>query len=441
MSGLALSGAENASQLDARDQLRHLRDEFHIPKPPSLQASEASERRSIYLCGNSLGLQPKGTRALLSEELDVWAEQGVYGHHLHPNSRPWIDIDQCVSEETAKIVGAKRPEVAVMGTLTSNLHFLMAAFYRPTELKYKIIIEDKAFPSDYYAIESQVSWHGLDPADAIISISPRQGEYTLDTDDIIKTIQENGESVAMILLPGVQYYTGQLFEMEKITKCAKGHDIIVGWDLAHAVGNVELSLHDWQVDFAVWCSYKYLNSGPGGIAGIFVHESRSKQARLTGWWGHDRASRFKMENNFIAIPGAAGFQHSNPSVMATVCLLGSLRVFAKTTMKALREKSICLTGYLEELLLADRETAKYYKIITPGNPSERGAQLSLLFEGGIMDAVFRKLEIAGIIADKREPDVIRVAPAPLYNSYEDVFMFSRKLQEAIAEVSSAVTVS
>ncbi|KAK6521930.1 Kynureninase (L-kynurenine hydrolase), variant 2 [Arthrobotrys megalospora] len=338
----------------------------------------------------------------------------------------------------AKIVGAYRSEIAVMGTLTSNLHFLMAAFYRPTDLRYKIIVEDKAFPSDYYAIESQVLWHGLDSSDAIISISPRPGQYTLDTDDILKVIEEHGSSVAMVLLPGVQYYTGQLFEMEKITKYAKKHDIIVGWDLAHAVGNVELSLHDWQVDFAVWCSYKYLNSGPGGIAGIFVHESRSDQGRLTGWWGHDRASRFKMENNFVAIPGAGGFQHSNPSVLATVCLLGSLKVFAQTTMKVIREKSIHLTGYLEELLLADEETAKFYEIITPKNPSERGAQLSLLFKDGIMDTVFRKLELAGIIADKRDPDVIRIAPAPLYNSYEDVFKFSQKLREAVLEASGAV---
>ncbi|RVD90000.1 uncharacterized protein DFL_000983 [Arthrobotrys flagrans] len=441
MSGTNPLTAQNASELDSRDHLRHLRDEFHIPKYQNLQGPQttdgAVDSQAIYLCGNSLGLQPKGTRALLSEELDVWADQGVYGHHRHPNSRPWIDIDECVSEETAKIVGAHRSEVAVMGTLTSNLHFLMAAFYRPTDTKYKVIVEDKAFPSDYYAIESQVRWHGLDPLDAIISVSPRPGQYTLDTRDILKVIEEHGASTAMILLPGVQYYTGQLFEIEKITKSAKGRDIVVGWDLAHAVGNVELSLHDWQVDFAAWCSYKYLNSGPGGIAGIFVHEARSDQGRLTGWWGHDRASRFKMENNFVAIPGAGGFQHSNPSVMATVCLLGSLRVFAKTTMKAIREKSVRLTGYMEDLLLSDEETRKFYEIITPRNPSERGAQLSLLFKDGIMDAVFQKLELAGIIVDKRDPDVIRVAPAPLYNSYEDVFKFSQKLKEAILEASQA----
>ncbi|KAK6502110.1 Kynureninase (L-kynurenine hydrolase) [Arthrobotrys conoides] len=439
MSGV--TPAQNASELDSSDNLRHLRDDFHIPKHQNLQgphvAGGGSGSQAIYLCGNSLGLQPKGTRALLLEELDVWADQGVYGHHHHPNSRPWIDINDCVSEESAKIVGAHRSEVAIMGTLTSNLHFLMAAFYRPTDTKYKVIVEDKAFPSDYYAIESQVLWHGLDPSDAIISISPRPGQHILDTRDILQLIEDNGASTALILLPGVQYYTGQLFEIEKITKSAKSHGIVVGWDLAHAVGNVELSLHDWEVDFAAWCSYKYLNSGPGGIAGIFVHEARSDQGRLTGWWGHDKASRFKMENNFIAIPGAGGFQHSNPSVMATVCLLGSLRIFAKTTIRAIREKSVRLTGYMEELLLADQETGKFYDIITPRNPSERGAQLSLLFKDGIMDVVFKKLELAGIIADKRDPDVIRVAPAPLYNSYEDVFIFSQKLKEAILEVSVA----
>ncbi|KAK6496531.1 Kynureninase (L-kynurenine hydrolase) [Arthrobotrys musiformis] len=443
MAGTALPTAQRASELDSRDQLRLLRNDFHIPKHPDFQDSchatnKELDCQPIYLCGNSLGLQPKGTRALLLEELDVWADRGVHGHHNHPKSRPWIDIDECVSEEMAKIVGAHRSEVAIMGTLTSNLHFLMAAFYRPTDTRYKVIVEDKAFPSDYYAIESQVRWHGLNPSDAIISITPRPGQYTLNTSDIIEVIQEHGSSVAMILLPGVQYYTGQLFEIEKITKIAKASGITVGWDLAHAAGNVELSLHDWQVDFAAWCSYKYLNSGPGGIAGIFVHEARSEQGRLTGWWGHDRASRFKMENDFIPIPGAGGFQHSNPSVMATVCLLGSLRIFAKTTMRAIREKSVLLTGYMEELLLADEQTAKFYQIITPRNPSERGAQLSLLFKGGIMDAVFHKLELAGIIADKRDPDVIRVAPAPLYNSYEDVFNFSMKLREAILEVSQAV---
>ncbi|KAK6331082.1 Kynureninase (L-kynurenine hydrolase) [Orbilia javanica] len=436
---MALVTLESASELDSRDHLRHLRDEFHIPKHPNPHGSRgadgATDHQAVYLCGNSLGLQPKGTRGLLLEELGVWADQGVYGHHNHPSSRPWIDIDGCVSEEMAKIVGADRSEIAVMGTLTSNLHFLMAAFYRPTDLKYKIIVEEKAFPSDYYAIESQVQWHGLKSSDAIISVSPQPGQHTLDTHDILKVIEDNGASTAMILLPGVQYYTGQLFDIEKITKFARFHDIIVGWDLAHAVGNVELSLHDWQVDFAAWCSYKYLNSGPGGIAGIFVHETRSSQGRLTGWWGHDRASRFKMDNNFVAIPGAGGFQHSNPSVMATVCLLGSLNVFAKTSMKDIREKSVRLTGYMEELLLADEETRGFYEIITPRNPSERGAQLSLLFKHGIMDAVFQKLERAGIIADKREPDVIRVAPAPLYNSFGDVFKFSQEFKEAVLEAS------
>ncbi|KAF3941394.1 Kynureninase [Dactylella cylindrospora] len=422
-----------------------------------------SKNISIYLCGNSLGLQPKETQILVSEELQVWAHQGVFGHHMHPKGREWIEIDERVTGEMAKIVGALQTEVAVMGTLTSNLHFLMASFYRPTEKRFKILIEDKAFPSDYYAVESQVMWHGLDPSQAIISLSPRTGNYSLQTDDILKAIDDHAETTALLLFSGVQYYTGQLFEIEKITRYAKDRGVIVGWDLAHAAGNVLLKLHDWQVDFAAWCSYKYLNSGPGGIGAIFVHENQSGNGRLTGWWGHNKSSRFLMDNSetphhlspprldqidceglkpadcciqmrveFVAIHGAGGFQHSNPSVLATVCLLGSLRVFAKTTMQALVEKSRKLTGFLEELLLSDKDGRAHYEIITPKDPLQRGAQLSLLFKGGIMEEVHRQLELAGIVVDERKPDVIRVAPAPLYNTYQEVFQFSLELQKAIA---------
>ncbi|KAF3930785.1 Kynureninase [Dactylellina cionopaga] len=409
MGNEAVPSLQTALELDAQDDLHHLRSEFHFPgsiagaerKEYSNSPTE-TEERIIYLCGNSLGLQPRETKSLVLEELQVWANRGVHGHHNHPKSRPWVDIDENVTNEMAKIVGALRSEVAVMGTLTSNLHFLMASFYRPSSSRYKIIIEDKAFPSDYYAVESQIIWHGLEPSDAIISIAPKPGRYTLDIQDILKTIDEQQGATAMILLSGVQYYTGQLFEMERITEFAKQRGITVGWDLAHAVGNVELSLHDWGVDFAVWCSYKYLNAGPGA---------------------------------FVAIPGAAGFQHSNPSVLSTVCLLASLRVFAKTSMKALRTKSTKLTSYAEKLLMADEETVKHFEIITPSNPSERGAQLSLLFKNGIMEAVYKKLERAGIVADKRQPDVIRIAPAPLYNTYEEVYRFSAKLQEAILDVT------
>ncbi|EWC44097.1 hypothetical protein DRE_07154 [Drechslerella stenobrocha 248] len=420
------------TELDALDDLNHFRDEFNIPSCTTLgnlNSSDAEdlERPAIYLCGNSLGLQPKETKNLVLEELQVWAERGVNGHHKHPKSRPWVDIDATVTEEMATIVGALCSEVAVMGTLTANLHFLMAAFYRPTASRYKIIIEDKAFPSDHYAAGSQLAWHGFDPADALITLSPPIGQYTLDTSDILRIIEDNRESTAMILLPGVQYYTGQLFEMEKITKFAKDRGIVIGWDLAHAVGNVELNLHDWNVDFAVWCSYKYLNSGPGAIGGIFVHESQSKRGRLTGWWGHDKATRFTMENEFSAIPGAAGFQHSNPSVLATVCLLGSLRVFSRATMKAIREKSIRLTGYMEKRLLSDQESSEHYTIITPRSYFERGAQLSLLFKGGIMEPVYEKLEAAGIVVDKRQPDVIRVAPAPLTVATSDQILVPETL--------------
>ncbi|EPS38791.1 hypothetical protein H072_7448 [Dactylellina haptotyla CBS 200.50] len=437
------SPLQTALDLDAQDVLHHFRDKFHIPT--NILYSEGASKpknpidvesyKAIYLCGNSLGLQPKSTQALLLDELKVWADRGVYGHHEHPKSRPWIDIDQTVTKEMANIVGGLQSEVAVMGTLTSNLHFLMAAFYKPTRERYKIIIEDKAFPSDYYAIESQVNWHGLDPSATLISISPKPGSYVLDTRDILSLIDEQKSTTAMLLLSGVQYYTGQFFEMETITKFAKERGITVGWDLAHAVGNVELQLHDWGVDFAAWCSYKYLNSGPGGIGGIFVHETQSNQGRLSGWWGHDKSTRFAMENEFVAIPGASGFQHSNPSVLATVSLLGSLNIFAETTMKELRSKSMRLTTFMEDLLIADEATAKNFEIITPRNPVERGAQLSLLFKNGIMEDVYKALELAGIVVDKRRPDVIRVAPAPLYNTYEEVFKFVMELRDILKNIN------
>ncbi|KAI9014852.1 pyridoxal phosphate-dependent transferase [Gaertneriomyces semiglobifer] len=388
----------------------------------------------IYLCGNSLGLQPKKTRKLLEEELDVWASAGVQGHFNHPYGRPWVSIDDHVIAESARIVGAQNHEVTIMNSLTANLHFLMISFYRPTTHRYKIMMEAKSFPSDYYAIESQVSLHGFSPKDAIIEVEPRNGEDTIRTEDILQRIEEEGDKVALVLFSGVQYYTGQFFELDRITSAAKKKGCMVGFDLAHAVGNVPLRLHDWEVDFACWCTYKYLNAGPGGIGGAFVHEkhARSQLPRLAGWWGTDPAQKFVMDHVFRPIPGANVYRVSNPNVLATTSLLGSLQVFARTTPEDLRAKSVLLTGYLEVLLMG----VQGFKILTPSESHQRGCQLSLLFDGGLMLPVFEELQRAGIVVDERKPDVIRVAPTPLYNTFTDVWTFVKILKEAIERARS-----
>ncbi|KAJ3042958.1 hypothetical protein HDV00_006265 [Rhizophlyctis rosea] len=323
-----------------------------------------------------------------------------------------------------------------MNTLTGNLHFLMVAFYRPTAARHKILMEAKSFPSDYYAVESQVKFHGYDPTKAIVQIGPRPGEHNLRTEDILKIIEEEGDTVALILFSGVQYYTGQFFELDKIAAAGKAKGCVVGYDLAHAVGNVPLRLHDWDVDFACWCTYKYLNAGPGGIGGAFVHEKHfnSDLPRFAGWWGTDPKTKFNMEHTFQPIPGAASFRVSNPNVLATVSLLGSLQVFAQTSMTALREKSILLTGYLERLL-DDLPTRSKFEILTPRNPEERGCQLSLLFKDGVMMELFTQLRKNGIICDERKPDVIRVAPTPLYNTFVEVWQFVRTLRDILENVN------
>lgn len=409
---------EFAQSQDQIDILFPFRERFLFP--------QHEEKDVRYFCGNSLGLQPKSVGYLMQCELDDWASFGVEGHTQARN--PWLYYHHLFSAGLARIVGADKDEVVAMNTLTVNLHLLMLSFYRPTKERYKIIMEAGAFPSDQYAIETQVKMYGYDPNEAIIEIAPREGAYTIDEEDIYNAIQEAGDSLALVLFGGVNYYTGQYFNLEKITTAAHEVGAYAGFDLAHAVGNVPLQLHDWNVDFACWCSYKYLNSGPGGVGGVFVHEKHGNNPetfRLAGWWGNEEETRFKMKKGFYPQKGAASWQMSNAPVFNMVAHRASLDIYDKAGMKALREKSIDLTNYLEWLL--STITHLPFVIITPKNQEQRGAQLSLLFlERG--REVFDNLTAAGIVADWREPDVIRIAPVPLYNTYEDVYTFYEVLK-------------
>ncbi|KAG5438933.1 hypothetical protein PCANB_002263 [Pneumocystis canis] len=425
-----------AKFLDENDPLALLRYEFEWPNNKekiineiineennTLKTSSLRETH-IYLCGHSLGLLPKRTRELINEELNIWAECAVEGHERHPYGRAWINVGSMVSKMMAPIVGAQINEVVVMNALTVNLHFLMASFYRPNVCRSKILMETHSFSSDYYAVISHVRWHGLDPENEVLLLPLEEGQYIWTTEHVLATIDKHAHELAMILLPGIQYYTGQAFDIYKITKYAKSKGIIVGWDLAHAVGNIELKLHEWEVDFAAWCTYKYLNSGPGGIGAVFIHEHHANHfPRLLGWWGNNEKTRFDMINEqFDPLYGALGYQVSNPSVLSVVSLLGSLELFSKVSMSSIRQKSILLTGYLEYLLLSMCSDT-YFKIITPKVPEERGAQLSLRFNKGLTKVVFDQLQVKGVIVDLRKPDVIRVAPVPLYNTFKDVFDF------------------
>ncbi len=412
-----------AKALDAGDPLSGFRNEFEMPL-----AHDGSE--SIYLTGNSLGLMPKRTRDHVNAELDDWARLGVDGHL---NARhPWLPYHEFVTEPLARLVGAKPIEVVAMNSLTVNLHLLLVSFYRPTSERYKIIIEKGAFPSDRYAVESQVRFHGYDPTTGLIELAPRDGESCLRTDDVLAAIDREGESTALILLGGVNYYTGQAFDMRAITEAGHKHGCIVGFDLAHAAGNLELRLNEWDVDLAAWCSYKYLNAGPGGIAGIFVNERHARSfdlPRFAGWWGHDKATRFKMGPDFVPLEGAEGWQLSNPPILQLAALRASLEIFDAATMPALRLRSERLTGYLERLLKAI--ATERITIITPSEPSERGCQLSIR----VRDAdrsLFDALTARGVVADWREPDVIRVAPVPLYNNFSDVVRFASILSDCLA---------
>jgi kynureninase len=408
-----------AQEQDAIDFFNSYRSRFLFPQHEGKDA--------VYFCGNSLGLQPQSTAYLMQQELKDWATYGVEGHFRANN--PWMHYHHLFSESLSKIVGAQKEEVVACNTLTVNLHLLLISFYKPTATRFKIIMEAGAFPSDQYAIETQVKMHHFDPQDEIIELYPREGEHTLRHEDIIATIHATGNELALVLLGGVNYYTGQLFDMQSITAAAHQVGALAGYDLAHAVGNVPLALHDWKVDFACWCSYKYLNSGPGGVGGIFVHEKHGNNPatfRLAGWWGNDEQTRFKMQKGFVPQRGAASWQMSNAPVFNMVAHRASLDIYDKTSVDLLRKKSLHLTGYMEYLL--NLCTHLPFEIITPKNNEERGCQLSLLFKSEGKQ-LFEYLEKNGVIADWREPNVIRIAPVPLYNSYEDCFRFYELLMQ------------
>jgi len=414
-------GAAFAQQMDRDDPLAGYRARFHMP--------QKNGRDCIYMCGNSLGLQPKTVRDAVMQELEDWKNLGVEGHFSGQN--PWLPYHEFLTENMAAIVGAKPLEVVMSNSLTVNLHLMMVSFYRPVKERFKIVIEKDAFPSDRYASASQIAFHGFDPAEGLIELAPRKGEKLLRTEDILRVIEEQGESIALIMLGGVNYYTGQLFDLAAITKAGQAKGCTVGFDLAHAAGNVPLSLHEWGVDFACWCSYKYLNGGPGAIAGFFVHEryaDRTDLPRFCGWWGNDKKVRFKMGPEFRAIPGAEGWQLSNPPILSLAAVKASLEIFSEAGMEALREKSLKLTGYLEFLLGSLKSDA--FSVMTPRDPAQRGCQLSIVVhESG--KKVYEALEKAGVICDWREPDCIRVAPVPLYSSFMDVHDFARIFAEQI----------
>ncbi|KAJ2784168.1 Kynureninase (L-kynurenine hydrolase) [Coemansia javaensis] len=430
--GLALEDPRFALEMDSRDPLAHMRSEFAVPTVAQVTGnSNSSDDPCTYLCGNSLGLMPRRARAVLDEEMDEWAARGVCGHFQHSKGRPWVRYRWQIANKMAPVVGAKPLEVGVMNTLTTNLHLLLAAFYRPAGQRCKILIEGKAFPSDHYAVESQIRWHGLPPS-ALLLAEPRAGEHTLRTQDVLDLIEREGASIAVVMLSGVQFYTGQVFDMERITAAARAAGCVVGWDLAHAAGNVPLRLHDWGADFACWCTYKYLNSGPGGISCFFVHERhahRDDLPRLAGWWSHEEETRFDMTNRFVPGPGAAGFETSNTPVLVAATLLGSLDVLAQAGLPALWAKSALLTAYLEHLLLA--RVGSGFRIITPPDHA-RGAQLSLLFDRALFQPVVDALAAAGVVCDERKPDCIRLAPVPLYNSFQDVWRCVDVIRSATA---------
>jgi kynureninase len=413
-----------AEQQDRADPLAPLRGEFHLP-------SRADGSTAVYLCGHSLGLQPKRTATVVQEELEAWARLGVEGHFT--GARPWVSYHELLTPALATIAGALPHEVVAMNTLTVNLHLMLASFYRPQGARNKIVIEKRAFSSDRYAVATHLAQRGIDPDDALVELEPRDG-LVFDTDAICKYIEQHAHEIATVLLPGVQYLTGQCFDMARITAVAHQAGCTIGFDLAHAMGNVVLRLHDWDVDFAVWCGYKYLNGGPGAIGGCFVHErhaSASELPRLAGWWGHDKTSRFAMPEQFVPLHGAEGWQLSNPSIFAAAPLIASLELFERAGVATLRAKSLRLTAYLEYLLqsLLPNDVA----ILTPHAPEARGCQLSLrvLRPAAEARAVHDRLSHEGYLGDWREPDVIRVAPVPLYNTFADVWDFVRALQRLL----------
>jgi kynureninase len=417
------TGADSAAAMDASDPLAKFRDRFLIPKTKT-------GGDCIYLCGHSLGLQPKTANSYLEQELRDWAQLGVEGHFQARN--PWMRYHRLLTQQTATLVGAHPAEVVVMNSLTVNLHLMMTSFYRPTSDRHKILVERGAFPSDQYAVKSQIRFHGFDPASSLLELTPREGESCMRDEDIESLIEREGDSIALILLGGINYVTGQAFDMAGITKAGQRKGCVVGFDLAHAAGNILLHLHDWGPDFAVWCNYKYLNGGPGCVGGCFVHERHASAwqlPRFAGWWGHDEETRFQMGPDFQPMVGAEGWQLSNPPILALAALRASLEIFSEAGLERLRGKSAALTGYMEALL---REQASpKFSIITPPEEERRGAQLSIRLPGSGRELCDR-LASAGVIGDWREPDTFRVAAVPLYNSYQDAYSFVQRFSAALS---------
>ena len=407
-----------AKTMDQDDPLGSYRDKFHYPK-------NDNKENVIYFSGNSLGIQPKSVRKYVEKELNVWEREGLLGQHSR-----WENFHERLIENTARLVGAQPSEVVVMNALTVNIHLLLVSFYQPNENRKKIIIEEGTFPSDQYAIKSQIKFHGFDPQDTLIELSPRKGETTLRTKDILAAVRDINEELATVILGSVNYYTGQAFDMQSITKAGHKAGAFVGFDLAHGAGNLEMNLHNWNVDFAAWCSYKYLCAGPGAPAGIFIHKTHHDWAgpRLTGWWGHNKNTRFEMGPDFDPIQTAEGWQISNAPVMGMAPLLAAMEIFDEVGMAAIRVKSEKLTGFLEYLIAVNLPDVA---IITPVNPAERGCQLSLVVPGG--KNTFEKILKKGVVCDWRKPDVIRVAPHPLFNRYTEVYDFVELLEQSLSE--------
>jgi kynureninase len=416
---------EFAELSDKNDGLNKYREQFIFPVH--------NGKKAIYLCGNSLGLQPATAKAAINQELDDWGKHGVEGHFMAKH--PWVSYHEMFANPLAKLIGAKPNEVVAMNGLTQNLHLLLVSFYRPEGKRIKILYEADAFPSDKYALDSQARFHGLNPSEAIVGLHPREGEYTLRTEDIVNKINELGDELALVMFGGVNYYTGQAFDMRTITEAAHNVCAYAGFDLAHAMGNIKMELHNWDVDFACWCSYKYLNSGPGSVSGIYVHEKHCKNKnipRFEGWWGHNKQERFKMENTFNPMPTAEAWQLSNAPVFSMAIHKAALDIYEEAGFDALCEKRDTLTGYLEFIINDIANKGANLEIITPANKKDRGCQLSIVAHG-MGKALHTKLQEKGVISDWREPNVIRLAPVPLYNSYEDIYRFGQILENAIKE--------
>ncbi len=417
-----LNSLDFAKELDRKDPLREYKKRFHHPR-----TSDGAD--CIYFCGNSLGLQPTSARSRVERIMKDWETRAVEGHF--EGDEPWVPYHELLAPAMSRIVGAREEEVVLMNSLTVNLHLMMVTFYRPVEGRHKILIEKNAFPSDQYAVKSQIRFHGFEVEDSLIEIGPRPGETTLRTEDMLEKIEEEGDQIALVMMGGLNYYTGQVYDMRRIAAAGREKGCLVGFDLAHAVGNAPLELHDWEVDFAVWCTYKYLNSGPGGIAGAFVHERHHRNGelpRFAGWWGHDKEERFLMDEHFVPIPTAEGWQLSCGPILLEASLRASLEIFDEVGMDALRKKSVALTGFLE-FLISGIQTDKI-DIITPSDPSQRGCQLSVRVIGSDK-GLFHALRDRGVITDWREPDVIRVSPTPMYNSFEEVYRFVDLLKQCL----------